>query len=168
VRVRQRGQLRDIWEDFGEAFALAEAGEQLLAREVLRRGSSQGRRILVLGHGASFPSVLVEYALGLAQRMDYEVVFCNVWETGRAAGTVAMRQYMEEAFAAQAAQAVQPWLDRAAQIGVVARHLVRCGCVTAQVESICHELGRVELVLSGPDESLCLEGHVSFPLFTVE
>ncbi|MBZ4648873.1 MAG: hypothetical protein JG760_1124 [Desulfomicrobiaceae bacterium] len=168
VRMRQRGRLRDVWEEFGEAFALAEAGEQLLAQEVLRRGSSQGRRILVLGHGADFFPVLAEYALGLAQRMDYEVVFCNVRDAGGGGGTAAMRQHMEETFAAQAGRAVQPWLERAAQMGVAARHVVRSGCVTAQVEAICHELGRVELVLSGPDESMCLEGHVSSPLFTVE
>ena len=167
IRVRQGGSGRELLDDYAEALALAEAGEQALAGGVLRRAGSGRKRILVLGHGPSFSPRLAEYALGLAQRLGYGLVFLNVG-TGSRAGGSQMDAYLRESFVRRAGEEARPWLLLAADRGLEAGHVVRFGDTLAEVEGLCRDLHRVELILSDPGEGARLEGRAPSALFTVD
>jgi hypothetical protein len=71
VRIQRRGELRDRLDDYAEAVALAEAGEQILAERAIARRGTGRKRIMVLGHGADYSARLAEYAILLAERLGY-------------------------------------------------------------------------------------------------
>ncbi len=168
IEVRPGGTRRERLDDYAEALALAEAGEQALAGGVIRRAGSGRKRILVLGHGSSFSPRLAEYALGLAQRLGYGLVFLNVGSAGSQAAGGQMDSYLRESFARRAGEEARPWLLLATDRGLEAGHVVRFGDTPAEVEGLCRDLHRVELILSEPGEGARLEGRATSALFTVD
>ncbi len=168
IRVRKGPGGRDRFADYAEALALAEAGEQALAGGVIRRGGSGRKRILIVGRGHSFSPRLAEYALGLAQRLEYGLVFLNVGDPGAAASTPQMNAYLRDGFVRRSGEEVRPWLLLATGRGLEAGHVVRFGDTAREVEGLCRDLHRVELILSDPGEGAKLEGRAPSALFTVD
>lgn len=167
ILVQPGGLARKILGECADALVLAEADEQALAGSIVRRGGTGRRRILVLGHGPSFSPRLAEYAVGLAQRLEYGLVFLNVCESDGHGATPQMGAYLREGFARRSGDEARPWLLLAASQGIDAGHVVRFGETAAEVEGLCSDLHRVELILSDPGEGARLEGRTPSTLFTV-
>lgn len=166
IRMRTATALRveERLADYAEALALAEAGEQLLAEAVIRRGETQSRRILVLGHGCGLSARVAGYALSLAGRMGSGLLFLNV-------GDAAHDAYRRSAFERQARAGALEWVEAARARGIAALHEVRfapSGRPDHAVEEAARAHGRVELILSEPEESELMRGRTGLALFTVE
>ncbi|MEG6505158.1 hypothetical protein [Nitratidesulfovibrio sp. 1201_IL3209] len=166
IRMRSTAAVRveECLADYAEALALAEAGEQLLAGAVIRRGEAQVRRILVLGHGCGLSSRLAGYALSLAGRMGSGLLFLHV-------GDAAHDAYRRAAFERQARAGALEWVEAARARGMAALHEVRfapAGRPDHAVEEAARAHGRVELILSEPEESELMRGRTGLALFTVE
>lgn len=169
VRVDRGTPARVRLDDYSEALALAEAGELLLAEKVLALRGSGRKRIMVLGSGAGYPGRLAEYALQLAGRLGYGLVFLNVGESARPGqATEDMARHLREDFAARAAVEARPWLLLAVEQGVEAGHLVWFGDTATAVEEVCAKLHRVELILSGPGEVEDIRHKAPSAVFAVE
>lgn len=153
--------LQDRLADYGEALALAEAGEQLLAGAIIRREGAGKKRLLAVGHHYGFSARLAYYAISLASRMDAAVTFLNVSPADAPASETA-------AFHTQATLSASYWLQAASARGVSADHVVALGTLRLALEQVARQAGRVELVLSEPEESALLAGHMGLALFTVE
>lgn len=161
--------LRASLENYGEALAMAEAGEQALAQGVLRRSGTGRKRILVVGHEHAFSPRLAEYSLSLAKRMNYALVFLSVEEIpGASNSDPGWIEHTKDLFTRKASDAVRPWLVRAATQGLEAGHVIRIGNPAQEVEGICRDLHRIELIISDPVEGAILEGQVTSALFTVD
>ena len=169
LRLDRRGSLRTRMDDYAEALALAEAGELLLAdRAVSCRGSGK-KRIIVLGHGPGYAGRLAEYALHLAERLGYGLVFLNVGQAvPPGPASAQMQRHLRENFAARSAEAARPWLVEALNMGVEAGHLVWFGDPAQAVEEVCAQLHRVELILSGPGEVDDIRDKAPSAVFAVE
>ncbi len=166
IRMRSTAAVRmeERLADYAEALALAEAGEQLLAGAVIRRGEAQVRRILVLGHGCGLSSRLAGYALSLAGRMGSGLLFLHVGDASHDA-------YRRAAFERQARAGALEWVEAARARGMAALHEVRfspAGRPDHAVEEAARAHGRVELILSEPEESELMRGRTGLALFTVE
>ena len=61
-----------------EAIVFAEAGEHEYARELLKKDAKEKKKILVVGGEEGFSEKLIHYAIGMADRMNYEIVALNV------------------------------------------------------------------------------------------
>ncbi len=164
VKVSLRSAM-DRLDCMSEALAWAEAGEQTRAAEVLRRENAGRRRVLVVSRGPNLASRLAEFALGLAGRMGAEAVFLTVLPVARSRSRADLGQ-QDQAREAAAAN-VRPWLDQARERGVPAEHLVRLGDPAAAAAEACTELGRVEIVLSEPEEAGAVGLRAHRPVFTV-
>ncbi|MGD8995737.1 MAG: hypothetical protein PVH34_11010, partial [Syntrophobacterales bacterium] len=78
VESRQGQTLRERIENYTEAITFAEAGLQEQAQEIMRAEMAEATKVLVVGHEDTFSQPLVEYAVGFAERMGYEIVALNV------------------------------------------------------------------------------------------
>lgn len=169
VRIQRRGELRDRLDDYAEAVALAEAGEQILAERAIARRGTGRKRIMVLGHGADYSARLAEYAILLAERLGYGLVFLNVDNPeAENAATPEMRKFLRESFARKSGEAARPWLLAAAEKGVEAGHVVRFGEQAKAVEDLCGKLHRVELILSEPEDAAGFRQGAPSAVFTVD
>ncbi|MEW5774174.1 MAG: hypothetical protein AB1916_11700 [Thermodesulfobacteriota bacterium] len=164
VRVARRSA-RDRLDCMSEALAWAEAGEQGRASEVLRRESQGRRRVLVVSRGPGLAPRLAEFALGLAGRMGAEAVFLSALPPARSRSRA--DQGLQDQARRDAAANARPWLDQAGVRGVPAAHLVRFGDPAAAAAEACTELGRVEIVLSEPEEAGAVGLRAHRPVFTV-
>lgn len=168
IRVGRPNGVLERLDDYSEALALAEAGEQLLAGNIIRRTGSGRKRILVLGTGATFSARLGEYAVNLALRLGYGLVFVSVAEASASPDTTApMTIHMEETFARKSAEAARPWLLLAVGKGVEAGHMACFGDPAKEVQAVCDALHRIELILSDPEEAARLQGQAPSTVFTV-
>ena len=164
VRLARRSAM-DRLDCMSEALAWAEAGEPGKAAEVMRREAAGSRRVLVVSRGAALAPRLAEYALGLAGRMGAEAVFLSVLAPARSRSRADQGRQEQSREAAEAA--ARPWLEQAAQRGVPCTHLVRFGDPAAAAAEACTELGRVEIVLSEPEEAGAVGLRAHRPVFTV-
>lgn len=164
VRVQRRpaGERLDC---MSEALAWAEAGEQARAVEVMQRETLGHRRVLVVSRGVALAPRLAEFALGLAGRLGAAAVFLNVLPPARSRNR-ADQGRQEQARQAALANA-RSWLERAGEMGVPAAHLVRFGDPAAAAAEACAELGRVEIVLSEPEDAGAVGLRAHRPVFAV-
>lgn len=168
VRV-QRAPVQVRLDDYAEALSLAESGELLLAERVIARRGRGCKRIVVLGRGRQFPARLAGYALQLAARLGYGLVFLSVAPEGRseAEGNTGMVGFLRESFAAAASEAARPHLLEALELGVEAGHMVHFGDTETAVRAVSDGLHRVELILSDPGYAEGLGGPAPAAVFTV-
>lgn len=161
VRCGRLNALEERLADYAEAIALAEAGELLLAGSVIRRQGQGRKQLLAMGHGMGFSARLAEYAISLAGRMDAAVTFLSVAPKDLAPDARAV-------FERQAALSARYWLEAARACGVPAGHEVRFDGIRDAIANVARDTGRVELVLSEPEEGAQLQGRMGLALFTVD
>jgi hypothetical protein len=169
ISGRKRLDLARRLEKYGEAAALAEAGLQDVAQEIIRREIRQRPKILVVGSEDGFSRALVDYAVGLAKRMKYEIVALNCAEISTEAPEThsPYREELFKEFNARAAKAVELLASRAAEEGVPIRHVVKAGGLSSCVRELEKEISRLNFVLteSEPTQELGLE--TSIPVFCI-
>ncbi|HOV86109.1 MAG TPA: hypothetical protein PLM79_07080 [Syntrophobacteraceae bacterium] len=121
------------------------------------KGSTERRKILVVGTGDAFSEETVSYAVHLAERLDYDLVALSVDESGR-------RGYPDR-WAAKAAGTLK---RRAAQKGIRCEHAVKAGDPGWAVDELQHEIRRIEFVVTDLGvnrEEVARE--VGIPMFSV-
>jgi hypothetical protein len=160
-RLMHANTLRGRLDDYAEALALAEAGEQILASDLMQHNRLGRRRILVIGHGCVFSQRLGEYALSVAERMNSDLLFLSV-------GLPNPHPGWRESFAHLASSSAVQWQEAAARIGLNMFHEVRFGSVDAAVNELVRDNGRIEFILSEPEEGEQVRGHTGLALFTVK
>ena len=159
--LRPAHSVQDRLADYAEAMALAEAGEQLLAADLMEQTRIGRRRILVIGHGCSFSERLGQYALGVAERMGSDLLFLSV-------GAPNTTPDWRGSFAHLATRAAATWQEAAARHGVNMLHEIRFGSVDAAVSELVRNNGRIEFILSEPEEGGLVQGHTGLALFTIK
>lgn len=159
--LRPARSVEDRLADYSEALALAEAGEQMLAAEIVRHSGTGRRRILVIGHGCSFSSRLGEYALGVAERMGSDLLLLSV-------GQARKNHDWRDSFVQLAESAAAPWREAASRLNLNVVHEVRFGTVDEAVSELVRSCGRIEFILSEPEEGEQVLGQTGLALFTVK
>ncbi len=159
--LRRAQSVEDRLADYSEAVALAEAGEQMLAADIIRHSGTGRRRILVIGHGCTFSARLGEYALGVAERMGSDLLLLSI-------GLPRKDRVWRESFAQLAENAAAQWREAASRQGLNVTHEVRFGTVDETVNELVRSCGRIEFILSEPEEGEQVLGQTGLALFTVK
>ncbi len=169
ISGRKRMGLARRLEKYGEAAALAQAGLQDVAQEIIRREIQQRPKILVVGSEDGFSRPLVDYAVGLAKRMKYEIVALNCADIATEALEKfnPYREELLEEFKARAAKAVEPLASRAAEEGVPLRHVVKSGGLSSCVRELEKEVSRLNFVLTESEPTRDLGLETSIPVFCI-
>lgn len=152
LKVEKRGRVRESLESTTEAITFAEAGLQEHARQLMEQVEAEPRKVLVVSHEDCFSRPVVEYALGFAERMGYEIVALNVLQL--ADKPDAMAPYcnlIEERFKATAKESVKEFCGEAERRGIPFSHMVKVGQLEKCIKEAVSELKRVEFVISEPD-----------------
>ena len=169
ISGRKRLGLARRLERYGEAAALAQAGLQDVAQEIIRREIQERPRILVVGSEDGFSRPLVDYAIGLAKRMKYDIVALNCANiaTEAAEKHSPYREELLEEFKARAAKAVEPLASRAAEEGVPLRHVVKSGGLSTCIRELEKEVSRLSFVLTESEPTRELGLDTSIPVFCI-
>lgn len=159
--LRRARTVQDRMADYSEAVALAEAGELMLAADVFRHTGTGRRRILVIGHGCSFSERLGQYAIGVAERMGSDLLLLSV-------GMPKQDPVWRRSFSQLAARAAEAWKEAAARHNLNVDHEVRFGTIDEAVSALVRSCGRIEFILSEPEEGEQVLGQTGLALFTVK
>ena len=169
ISGRKRLDIARRLERYAEAAALAEAGLQDAAQEIIRREIQERPKILVVGSEDGFSSPLIDYAVGLAKRMKCEIVALN-WADIATEALEQQSPYRRELlneFSARAAKAVEPLTSRAAEESVPMRHVVKLGGLSTCVRELEREISRLNFVLTESEPTRELGLETSIPVFCI-
>jgi hypothetical protein len=125
----------------------------------LGMGDEERRKILVVGRGGAFSEEVMDYAIHLAARLDYDLLALCVQGVGPQDSGI------QGGRALQAARIFQGKADRE---GVRCGHVLTSGQLGSAVEELNHRVKRIELVVidSGVNQDEIAQA-VTIPMFSV-
>lgn len=165
VKNRQPQTLRRSIERQTKAIAFAEAGLHEQAQNLIRAELAEKSKVLVVGHEDTFSQPVIQYAVGLAERMDYEIIALNVSPVRTESSS--LEPYCDmvcEKFRARSEASVAGFRHACKEKGVPFSHVIKFGEVDRCIKEIHEESLRVEFVVTEP-ESCPDEGNVTIPVF---
>ena len=133
-----------------EAIVFAEAGEYEYAREILKRDDNEKKKILVVGGEEGFSKKLVHYALGMAERMDYEIVALNVIPAGNRLFSL-LNEKVREELRERTAKEADDFRKKADEKGILFSHNVRFGDFDKSIKDANKDFKRISVVLTEPE-----------------
>ena len=145
------------------AAAFAEAGEWDSARRIVDEDRNS-KKILVAYEGEVVNPQLVEYSVGLSQRMRCDMLFAYIaGNRGKAEAAPRRADELTAAFQAKNAELFQ----RVAKEGIVSRHVVLFDEFYHAVAALCDSIKRLEFVIVGCSEPSAhpLKLHVPYFYF---
>jgi hypothetical protein len=161
----KKTSLAKRFETYTMAAAFAEAGLQDAARELLQ----ERPKILVVGKADQFSDPLIEYAIGLAKRMAYEIIAlnCATIDIGTSKQSSPYHKEMFENFQSKSANSARFFATRAEKEGIPFRHVVDSGNVGSCVRKIENEINRLQFVLKDPESPQEVFYDISIPVFFI-
>jgi hypothetical protein len=165
VESRKKETFREKIETYTEAVTFAEAGLQEQAQEIMRAELAEGVKVLVVGHEDTFSTPLVDYAVGFAQRMGYEIVALNISPVRTESTTIGpFCDMLCEEFDSKCQEGVGALCGLCEENGIPFTHLVKFGEIDDCIKQAHQEMRRVEFVITEPES--CPEmGRVTIPVF---
>jgi hypothetical protein len=165
VESRQGQTLREKVESYTEAITFAEAGLQEEAQEIMRAELAEGAKILVVGYEDTFSKALVDYAVGFAERMGYEIVALNISPVRTESTTIGpFCDMLCEEFNKKCQEGIGALCRVCEEKSIPLTHLVKFGEIDDCIKEAHEEMRRVEFVITEP-ESCPGEGRVAIPVF---
>ncbi|MEC4684212.1 MAG: universal stress protein [Nitrospirota bacterium] len=133
-----------------EAIVFAEAGEYEYAREILKRDDNEKKKILVVGAEEGFSEKLVHYALGMAERMDYEIVALNVIPAGNRLFSL-LNEKVREELRERTVREADTFRKKAEDKDILFSHNVRFGDFDKSIKDAHKDFKRISFVLTEPE-----------------
>ncbi len=165
VQSRQAQDLRKRIERQTEAITVAEAGLHEHAQDIIRAELAEKAKVLVVGHEDTFSEPVIQYTIGLAERMGYEIVALNVSSVRTESSTlVPYCDMVCEKFRAKSEENVAGFRRACEEKQIAFSHVVKFGEVDQCIKETHEEKRRVEFVVTEP-ESCPDEGSVTIPVF---
>jgi hypothetical protein len=127
------------------------------------------RKILVAVRGLTVSPGVLDYAAGLAQRLDYDLLVLNFNPAPLVDKKFFRYQkYQEEKFASQARVAWAELQSRLAARGITGQQVARSGEDIGQaVDSLSHEFRRIDFVITDGLTDEEITGNIPFPAFSI-
>ena len=165
VESRKTETLREKIESYTEAITFAEAGLQDQAQEIMRAELAEGAKVLVVGYEDTFSKPLVDYAVGFAERMGYEIVALNISPVRTESKHIGpFCDMLCEEFNKKCKEGVEALCHLCEEKNIPFTHLVKFGEIDDCIKEAHEEIRRVEFVITEP-ESCPEEGRVAIPVF---
>lgn len=165
TKVQVTKQRQNVLQDTAAAAAFAEAGEHETARVMIDK-SAGNRKILVVGRADNFSKELVEYSLGMAKRLDFEIVAVNITMAPLSL-SADKRGEAIEFFQQNSMKNITAMKEMAEKAGVQLSHVVEIGHQDEVVNALHAKYPGMSYVLTEPDSEVVkkLNGKVDIPVF---
>jgi len=146
------------------AVTYAEADSHDEAMEVLSAPRPKAS-IVVLGKGWDFSPALREYAIGLAQRLDYNILAVSSRHVAMDIGRFA--DQVKKEFSEKAAVSADSFQSEAQKAGISFSHQVKFGEGTDVLRALQKEVVHLEYVVCEPDECENKNEKPAIPVFSL-
>jgi hypothetical protein len=154
-KKKQTGEKKETFteklEKTAEAIAFAEAGEHEYAKAVLSKEESERQKILVVGGEDGFSDVLINYAIGMADRMEYEIVALNIIPVGKRIFSILDKMEVTIELQNQINPAANLFRARAEEKNILFRQMVKFGKFNRVIKEAHKEIKRISFVLTEPE-----------------
>jgi len=171
VEVEKKATMEDGYDAKMEAMALAEAGAHELAHDTIVLGQMEPPKILVVGNEDTFTEPVLNYTIGLAERLGYEIVAMNVNTVMGHSGKFLspFRKHLREEFEKRSAEAFSVLQEKLKDKGIRCEHVIKYGDFSKAVEDLHHEMKRIEFVVTEPEaHPERSETEVTIPVFSMQ
>lgn len=126
------------------------------------------RKILVAVRGLAVSPGVLDYAAGLAERLDYDLLVLNFNPTPATEKKSSLYQrYLEEKFASQARSAWSEVESRLAARGVAGEQVARSGSISQAVADLSHEFRRIDFIITDGFKDEEINGKIPLPVFSI-
>jgi len=128
------------------------------------------RKILVVGKDYTFSPGVMDYAINLAARLDYDLIALNVNPALKPGARFfsPFNQRLQEKFTRQARAAWAPIRDDMAGRGLRGEQLVKFGDVATVVQDLNCEIKRIDFVITDTDiKNEEITGEIPLPVFSI-
>jgi len=146
LKYKRRSTFTERFHKTMEAITFAEAGEIQTAKEILQNYAREAPKILVVSHGLAFSGAVMEYSLGFAERMGYEIVALIILPTNKDPSRT--NDWFLEVN-------MNDFRKSAIQRNIPFRYMVKTGETAQCVKEAFQELMRVRFIIS--DRNSCPE-----------
>lgn len=169
AKGQRMSRVAESLERYAEAVAFAEAGMQGVAQEIIRQEVRERRRIVVVGLENNFSRPLVDYAVGLAKRLGYEIVALNCVPVGHTAPKIPSPHPEELCNESEcsATEGVRLLMCHAVEEGVPFQHVVAYGPPDRCIRDFQKKVRRIEFVLTEPETSFEEHMEQTVPVFCI-
>lgn len=170
VAVEKRGSAAEGYDAAMEAISLAEAGAHEAAQQVTLRHQDARPKILVVGKDDGFAECVMDYAINLAERLNYGIIAMNVNTVAGHTGKFLspFKKHLHEEFVKRANDAAEILRGKAQAREIPCEHVVKYGDVGKAVEDLHHEVKRIEFVITEPEVTQDESGaEVTIPVFSM-
>jgi len=133
-----------------EAIVFAEAGVHEYARDLLKRDDNEKKKILVVGGEEGFSKKLIHYAVGMAERMDYEIVALNVIPAGNRLFSL-LNEKVRKELGERTEKEAEPFRKKAEEKNILFSHNVKFGDFDRSIKEVHREFKRISFVLTEPE-----------------
>lgn len=126
------------------------------------------RKILVVEEEGLFPKSVMDYAIQVAGRLDYEILALNIMPAGKEKNLPIGKAGSDEIFNKQEIYSGRIFKMKAESGGVNFDYMVRYGTSGETAEKVIHEIKRIEFIITGSDEiKEKIAAEVTIPVFNV-
>lgn len=164
LKAKRVTSLKESGEKTMEAITFAEAGEHEYARELMTQDAKEKKKLLVVGGEDGFSEILVKYALGMAERMDHEIVALNVVPVG-----MSLFSFLNEKVRAELQQKAEEraeiFREQALGKDISFSHIVKFGDVDRSIKEVHREFKKVSFILTEPDHVTETSDRTCIPVF---
>jgi nucleotide-binding universal stress UspA family protein len=153
VGISERAQ------QYMQAITFAEEGEHQYAKEALEEAEPAARpadtkSILVLGNEDTFPDYLIDYAVDMAERFDYEIIALNALPMSRKTRVLSgFADEIGERFRTNAGNAGEVFRKRAEERGVRFRQEIELMSEQKAIRHLHKKEDNIEFVLTEPENA---------------
>ena len=170
IKSKKLENLAESVSRYSEAITFAEAGQQDYAQELIRREDMEGSKILVVGHEGTFSKPLIDYSVGMAERMSYEILALNCSSIGKNPTKFLspFKEKINQDFESGAKKGFEPLCKKAKEKSIRCTHIVKFGDLNDCIKEIHKEIRRIEFVLTEPEAAAEGEGFAqAIPVFSM-
>ena len=152
VEVEKKSTFTEKFDKTMEAITFAEAGAPQVAQQIMEEYEAEPRRVLVVGKEEIFSKPVVEYALGFAERMGYEIVALNILPLPTDSPKLAPYcSLISDDFKNKCEESVSHFYNACKEKGIPFQHVVKTGDPEQCIKETHREIKRIEFVICDPE-----------------
>jgi hypothetical protein len=139
-------------DDYQEAITFSEAGIQRGRdqNKLMTCVENQGRNLVVAIQNSRFPDDMVDYALEMAKRMDYDIIAVNAANLTHEVTDFfsSTHENLYREFKQVSTEKVQDFKEKSERMGLKFVHVTNFSDIDHAIKDITHECGQVEFVIT--------------------
>ena len=149
-------KLGERMDQYHQAVTYAEANLPEEATKTLEAAAQEPCRILVLGRNHTFSSELKDYAVGLANRLGYEIVAvnCKYIPIDFSGAAAQFREKLREDFSELSAASAEDFKKQCDDAGVSFRHEIKFGDSSEVLRELHNCYCKLDYVVTEPDDGI--------------